>query len=621
MAWTIKALRDGEPFNAKARLDSWANLLTGLNTDRDKTTYTLPFMEMLLSPQMLEVMYHSSDIAARVVSALPDEAFKKPCKIVSKAAIARAKVNPNVSAEGDAEKIERGPSPAEKDKKRILDIKAIEQAQTGDEAGMCAALEEDINTLGVREKFHEAHVWGRLYGLGATFMNVDDGGELWMPLDADRARGVEAMTVLDKRDMVPWRWYADIMRPKFGEVALYMIQPMGVYVGIPYAGEMGTVGTLMCHESRLIRFGGELTSKRERLRNQGADYSVLQKCFRALQLVDNNWQSVSVLLADASQGIYKIKGLIDMISQQPTVMQERMTLVDQVKSVTRGIVLDADGEDYERKGTPFSGIGDILDQSWVRLASAARMPKLILMGVGEVGLGDTGNSQIRWWYDGVASEQERNLRPKFEYILKILAIARGLPNPEGFTVVFPPLWQLTEKEIAEVHLTQAQADKTNVETGLYTAEEAAISRFGGGEYSLDTTIDVDARRRVLKLVTQVGEEQAKRDLEMAKQPISESLADEEDPNDPSTFNGDPDAAPAARTDHDKEGNPTPGEVAKQQRAIAKGQTTRQLAERYNQLAKNNGAMTQTPEWQAVTKELKSRGIKSLGALERVLNAH
>jgi len=47
-------------------------------------------------------------------------------------------------------------------------------------------------------------------------------------------KNVETLTVFDKRDLTPWRWYADMMAPKFGDVAIYLCQPVAVYVGAPY---------------------------------------------------------------------------------------------------------------------------------------------------------------------------------------------------------------------------------------------------------------------------------------------------------------------------------------------------------------------------------------------------
>lgn len=521
--WTRQVLEAGEKskITQRLRMDSWANTLTGLNTTRDKTTSTVPYADVIFSPQILETMYHHSDTSARIVSALPDEAFKRQAKVVSKSAMRRAGVFASVGGnyEGASQRVKEGSGfdPRVRDNNRADVIERVQKKTTVDDAAIAAELTARMVTRGTHAKLHEGWIWGRLYGLGGALIGADDGQPSWLPLDPSRVASLDYITVLDKRDLTPMRWYSNVQAPKFGDVAIYMIQPVGVFMGAPY--DLRDVNQiLMVHESRLIRFGGELTSKRERLRNQGADYSILQKCFRALQLVDNNWQSASVLLADASQGVYKIKDLINMISQEPDVMQNRMALIDQMKSVCRGIILDADGEEYARIQTPFTGIPQMLEQTWSRLAAAARMPKTILMGMSPGGLNATGESDLRWWYDTVSCAQELTVKPWFEYLLQLDARAMGLANPNDWTVVFPPLWSLNEAEIAKLHSDQATADNLYVQMGAVRPEEIAISRFGKGEYSLETEIDSELRAKVLQLSAQQLEVQATTDLENAINP-------------------------------------------------------------------------------------------------------
>ena len=480
-AWTEKVLAAGESSVAhlRMRLDSWANALTGLNTARDKTSYTLPYVDQLLNPQMLEVLYHNDDIAARIVSAVPDEAFREAWTILNK-----------------------GPGSGEGE-----DLRA-----------QASLLEADFENFSVRQKMRESLTWGRLYGTGAIYMDVDDGRETWEPIDWDNIRSVNALTVLDKRDLTPWRWYADLEAPKFGDVAIYQIQPVGVFVGAPYDLN-ATNQIILTHESRLIRFGGELTSKRERLRNQGADYSVLQKCFRALQLTNNNWQSASVLLADASQGVFKITGLVDMISQQPDVMNTRMQLVDQLRSVVRGIVLDKDSEDFTRVPSQFAGIPDMLEQTWNRLAAAARMPLTVLMGTSPAGMNATGESDIRWWYDQIAATQREVILPELNRLLRIFACAHRFQNTQNWTVQFAPLWQMKQSERAEYELKIAQKDQIYMAAGVLLPEEVALSRFGNGQYSEQTTIDVPSRKRKLIVTLEMQRLKAELDAENAKNPM------------------------------------------------------------------------------------------------------
>lgn len=525
MSWAQKLLKLGPAAlsDFKARVDSWTNAMTGLGTSRDKTTYTSPCPSPILPPMVLEAIYHDDDIAARIISALPDEAFREGFVVVSKSAAEQV----SSYLDGVRSAITGG---------QALSLAQIQQHELqaygiGQKAmrsepdsvqEQCNELQAALDTFGAREKNREAMTWGRLYGLGAIYLGIDDGRDSWEPVDWENVRSVDFMTVLDKRDLTPWRWYADPQAARFGDVAVYLMQPVGVYVGAPYDLHT-TQSVLLVHEERMIRYGGELTSKRLRLANQGADYSILQKCFRALQLTNDNWQSAGALLADASQGVFKIQGLIDMIAQQPDVMTQRFQFMDLARSVLRAIVLDAGdksgagAESFERVPSRFEGIPQMLDQTWRRLASAARMPLTVLMGMSPGGLNATGESDIRWWYDTIKATQESAVRPQVERVLRLLSTAGGYDDPGDFSIVFAPLWQMTEKEKAEMHFQQAQADNLYFGMGL-SVSEILLSRFGGGKYSLETKIDTESRKRQLALELQSAEQSAQNELSVAEDP-------------------------------------------------------------------------------------------------------
>jgi hypothetical protein len=512
-SWAKKLMKEGADAAARFRVraDGWINAMTGLAGGRDKTTYTRPCLDPVLSPLELEAIYHSDDVAARIVSAVPDEAFREGFTVISKSA--QAEVNDFLRANPNA---------------KTDDIRTIAQAamkkQSGTVQEQANILQKRVDDTGLCQKAREAMTWGRLYGLGSIFMVADDGRDPWEPLDRDNVKNVEALTVLDKRDLTPWRWYADMLAPKFSDVAIYLCQPVGVYVGAPY-DIFNTSQVLLIHESRMIRFGGDLTSKRLRLANQGSDYSVLQKCYRALQLFNDNWQSAATLLGDASQAVFKIRGLIQMIDSDQETMLSRFQFMDMIRSTFRAILLDAgdqsgDAEEFERVATPFDGIPDMLDQSYTRVCGAARMPKQILFGESPGGLnaGNAADGNIRWWYDTIKATQTQGVKPQIEQYLYIEAVAQGFDNPADWSVVFPPLWQLTAVEEAQMHLTQAQADTANITSGMVTPEEAALSRFGGGKYSLETKIDADSRKRIMATSLQTMETEAENAQASAEDP-------------------------------------------------------------------------------------------------------
>jgi hypothetical protein len=52
---------------------------------------------------------------------------------------------------------------------------------------------------------------------------------------------------------------------------------------------------------------------------------------------------------------------------------------------------------------------------------------------------------------------------------------------------------MTEKEQAEVRKIQADTDAIYIDTGVVAEDEITYSRFGGGEYSTDTILDLEKR--------------------------------------------------------------------------------------------------------------------------------
>lgn len=489
MAWMDEILKKGKNdiTEVRRRLDSWANALTGLNTSRDKTTSTVPVLDQILSLFTLEALYHNSDIAARIVTAIVEEAFRERWTIECD--------DPDAEEASDEIKSQK------------------------------SDLEADFKRLMVKKKLKETMIWGRLYGMSGALLGVDDGvSDQKEPLDDENVRNIRFITVLDRRDLTPYSWYGDLEEEKFGDIAQFIVQPVGVYMGTSING-ISSNPPVLVHETRLLKFGGELTSKREKQRNAGFDYSVLQKCFRALQLTDNNWQSASMLLADAGQGVFKIKGLIDMIAQQPDVMNQRMQLVDMMRSTVRAIILDAgDGkngpaEDFDRIATPFQGIPEMLVQTWNRLACAARMPLMVLMGSKPAGLNTQGEEDLEWWYNSIEAEQREKIQPAAERVLRLCATARGFANADRWTIKFGQLRRATAKDQADIDLKRMQRDEIAINTQVWTPVEVALSR-DADPSGMTTKIDVDARKALAQKALEVHAAEADGKIKVAKAPIA-----------------------------------------------------------------------------------------------------
>ena len=423
------------------RADSWSNLVTGLGAASGRLDFTF-LREPRLDDQTLEDMFSDDPYASRIVRAVPEEALRRGFKV-----------------------------------------------RCGDQAAE-SAIHARLEELNVPSKAAEAWTWARLFGGAVFFVGADDGRDPALPLDAANVWAVRFVTVLDKRELFPTGWYQDPLSPLFGEPELYRFSRVGG-VGV----DSRTV-----HASRLVRFDGALTTRRRRRENNSWCQSELQRIVSKLREFNGNSTATSTLLQDASQAVFKLKNLMDlMAADKQDLVRKRLQLMDMARSAARAIMLDADGEDFSRvESGALTGIADVLDKSFLMLAGAAEIPVTILMGQAPAGLSATGDSDIRWFYDRIQTAQQNILRPRLERVVRLLLLAKNGPTrgvePAKWSIEFESLYQLTELERADLRSKQATVDVQYIQAGVLTPEEVAHNRFRPEGYSTETAIDHEAHQ-------------------------------------------------------------------------------------------------------------------------------
>lgn len=448
----VKFNRDGASIFNRAKpltnVDGWANVLTGLGLRaRDKRNGAVFLREYELDRNTLENLYHGDDIVARICELPAKEATREWIEI-----------------HGD------------KDRK----------------------IQKKLQALNAREKIYEALVWSRLYGASILVMIVDDGQALDQPLDPSKVTDILDLMVIDRWDLWITKFYSDASKPDFGMPEIYSIRTSAIVIPGQGLSDSG-YGTAI-HESRVLRFEGTITGRRRRRDNQGWALSVLDRMYEVCRDFTAAYGGMANLLQDYSQAVFKIKGLANSLaSDQDNVILKRLQLLDLSRSIARAIPLDADGEDFDRKATPTAGLPDLLDRMASRLSAATDIPITLLMGTSAKGLNATGEGDLENWYNNVRNFQETRLRNPISILLKVIAKATGtvLETPDGqdqeeIEFSFRPLWQPTEKEIAETRKTVAESDTIYYDMGVLDNAEIAISRFGGERYSIETSLDLAA---------------------------------------------------------------------------------------------------------------------------------
>ncbi len=416
--------------------DSWQNVVTGLGTARDKTQYGEFAWQNELSWTELNNLFHHDDLAKKVVSLKPKEMIREGYEVLV----------------DDKEKINN----------RIKEIPVISSVHQVNEV------------TGINEAVLQSMIWGRLYGGAVLIIGADDGLTADQELAEERVQEIKWLYITDRRYLVPEGEHYRVIDRKGS-------------------------GDLYIHKSRLIVFGGALTSDDEKDRLGGWDYSVLQAPYNALRQSGQVWQAVEHLVSDSSQAVFKIQGLMSMIAGgQKDILQSRMELVDLSRSVARAVLLDTDGgESFERQVAPMTEYKGILEMFMMRLAAAADMPVSVLMGRSPAGLNATGESDIRIWYDTIRSAQTYELQPKLEKLIKLVLIEQLGRIPESWSIKFNPLWQMTPKEQSELEKITAEKDAIYISNQVVLPEEVALSRFTPDGWMANTEIDRELRERLL----------------------------------------------------------------------------------------------------------------------------
>ena len=432
-------------------VDGWENLTTGLGmSTRDKRLgRRIKVPGYAMSAEIYDSLFTSSDVAATIAE-LP----------------AREMVREWISVYAEDPSTE----------------------ETEDRGEIVSGVMSRLDELDAQEHIFSAKLWSRVYGGSLIFLGIDDGQDISQPLNEDRVRSFDSLTVFDRFEVSIVDWYRDVKAdgPKYGLPKIYRTQDT----------KSPTVPIMPqdIHETRLIRLDGVKTTRRRMIRNGGWADSIYARLEELIGDYEESWQGMFHLIQDFAQMVYKIRGLAAALTadEEGRVINKLMHM-DLCRSLVRGIPMDAENEEAQRLSTPVSGLPELLDRGSLRLAQAARMPVTLLMGQSPAGMNATGASDISFFYDQIKAAQEAELRKPINRILKLIFKSATGPTrgkePENWSFEFNPLWQLDDKEEAEIRKIQAETDAIYIEQGVVYEKEIAKSRFGGDKYSSETVLD------------------------------------------------------------------------------------------------------------------------------------
>ena len=427
------------------RVDGLVNALTGMNTSRDKSRYTTTSPIVFLTQEELENLY-SEWIPKRIVDIVAEQATRKGFKVL-------------FGGEGAAAEVVTG-------------------------------IEQVIEDLYILENLGLACKNARLFGGSVILLYIDDGRAADQPVDKRNIRSIEGLEVLD-------RWQ---IAPVINEEALYDYSKATYYQII--SGDLIRQPQLTyIHKDRILRFDGEWLPYRIRQRNYGWGMSTLQSVYDSFRFYSTGISSAATLLTEFDIFVLKLRGLSTMLAAgKEKDVRDRLVLNDMSKSVYRGYAIDAEKEELEFITRNFGGIGEILEKLRIDIIGASQIPHTILFGESPGGLGSTGRSEERDFAKMLGDYQSAHFKRPMQQLVEMIMLSKDGPTngtvPDSWRIHFNDLFELNEREKADVRARVAAVDGRYIQLGVLSPKEVADARYGGTEWSMELTLDPSVVREL-----------------------------------------------------------------------------------------------------------------------------
>lgn len=427
------------------RADGLQNVFTGMGTSRDKTTRTTIKPVSFMGHEDLEGLY-AHWLMRRVVDLVADESTREGFEILF--------------------------------------------GGEGVNAETLSGVEQAIEDLEILSSFNEAAKTSRLYGGSALLLYIDDGRPADMPVDKNNIRAVEGMDCLDRHQIAPI----------ISEESLYDYSKATYYQII--SGDLIQQPNLRAiHKDRILRFDGIWLPYRTRQKNYGWGMSILQSVYDSFKHYYSGTSSMATLLTEFDIFVHKVRGLASMLAAgKEGQVRDRLQLNDMSKSIYRGYAIDAEKEELAFVSRQFGGVSEILEKLRIDVIAAAGIPHTLLFGQSPSGLGATGRSEERDFAKTCHHYQETHFRKPLTKLMEYIMLSKTGPTggkvPDNWRVSFKPLFEMNERELADVRARVAAVDARYIQVGVLTPQEVADSRFGKSEYSIETTIDLSIKREI-----------------------------------------------------------------------------------------------------------------------------
>ena len=211
----------------------------------------------------------------------------------------------------------------------------------------------------------------------------------------------------------------------------------------------------------------------------------------------NNWLKTRQAVANLIDGFSVPLFLTNMASilsgDSGDDVFSRVDVFNRMRTNRGTWAIDKESEDFRFENVPLSGLDALQNQSLEQLCVVPGIPLVKYTGIAPSGLNATAEGEIRVFYDEMHSAQESVFRDPLQQCLEVIQLSEFGEIDPDITFSFVPLWQLSEKEQAEIRKIDADAGAVLIESGAISPQEErerVAADETNGYHSLDVS-DLD----------------------------------------------------------------------------------------------------------------------------------
>lgn len=215
----------------------------------------------------------------------------------------------------------------------------------------------------------------------------------------------------------------------------------------------------------------------------------------------NNWLKTRQAVANLIDGFSVPLFLTNMASilgdGSGDDVFNRVDLFNRMRTNRGTWAIDKESEDFRFENVPLSGLDALQNQSLEQLCVVPGIPLVKYTGITPSGLNSTADGEIRVFYDEMLSVQEAVFRDPLQQCLEVIQLSEFGEIDPDITFSFVPLWQMSEKELAEVRKIDADTGAVLIESSVISPQEErerVAADETNGYHSLDISDDDDDGR-------------------------------------------------------------------------------------------------------------------------------